>query len=984
MKRRIWSVLLIACLSVVILAGFSKKTSALSASEITEKMNQLKNSYPSDKYWNHKAGDSYDGYYVTNTRCGVNGYTCNELYGGKQCYAFARHIAYLLFGSYPQNVSMFSDGYVDSNGWTCVRDPSKVTLEPGDYVRGDGHSGIVWYVSGENVYVAQCFGGKKSGCKLNWGTFWGESESKTLSEILSKSFEGVWKHPGSSVTTEPVYPSKPVINDLNSSYEVNEPITIRWSTAENATHYALYLYKALGNNIYVVMDCKETTNTQMQISVSEPNTDNFYCVQVRAYNSNSKLDTPVDGSNYPFTDSEKVFFRVEQNLIVTKTVHCGHEITLWPNASVYRSPTDESVPYTYGDKYQTIDDVLGYVELSDGSTKYFYDGGYDNGVAVTYYVPMESVNASTQYHTFVNPAKEHPHYCQCECGDTQKIKDSTCYICYPARIEYKSDLDSFFGDGDAAKQLPKAQEGGPVIDVTSDIPDGYGTFLGWKQEGFEYLLMPGDGLPLAPGETTVLTAVWDTPTVINNVFASAEVQSSIPVAGSSRYFEFTIPAVSSYYKMTCTLPNGIERPMNAFLYETKNGKKVTVKGDSMKDTPGADVVAYLEAGKTYSLLTMFYDNQIGDFTFKIQSTGKILHFKDADGSSIRISFANENGVCSILGEIYQRDGYHFLGWSKDPYATSAEYHEGDRVSVGKDGIWELYAVWEKISGHTHSLTHTAKKSASCTASGNIEYWRCSGCGKYYLDANAANETTAEKTILPALGHNYVNGTCTRCSAKDPNATEPDPNAAVVSVVPVRGKAGQTVEVTVTLENNPGFSDLSLEIGYDADVIELTKVTPNSAVGCIFTTSQQLTQLPYRLNWVNGTEDSTFTGTLVTLTFQIKDSAELGSYPVTVSYYKGKYGNNIDGEDVNYNQNGSRVPIIYVNGSVTVYSYTPGDLNGDGRINSKDAIYLLRYIAGWELDGLVEDALDVNGDGKINSKDAVHLLRYIAGWDVTLH
>lgn len=243
---------------------------------------------------------------------------------------------------------------------------------------------------------------------------------------------------------------------------------------------------------------------------------------------------------------------------------------------------------------------------------------------------------------------------------------------------------------------------------------------------------------------------------------------------------------------------------------------------------------------------------------------------------------------------------------------------------------------------------------------------------------------ATVAVGAALGHSYSNGSCTRCGAADPNAAEPDPNAAVVSVVPVRGKAGQTVEVAVTLENNPGFSDLSLEIGYDADVIELTKVTPNSAVGCIFTTSQQLTQLPYRLNWVNGTEDSTFTGTLVTLTFQIKDSAELGSYPVTVSYYKGKYGNNIDGEDVNYNQNGSRVPIIYVNGSVTVYSYTPGDLNGDGRINSKDAIYLLRYIAGWELDGLVEDALDVNGDGKINSKDAVHLLRYIAGWDVTLH
>lgn len=296
---------------------------------------------------------------------------------------------------------------------------------------------------------------------------------------------------------------------------------------------------------------------------------------------------------------------------------------------------------------------------------------------------------------------------------------------------------------------------------------------------------------------------------------------------------------------------------------------------------------------------------------------------------------------------------------------------------------KLYAIW-KENAHTHTMEHHTRKDATCLNTGTVEYWLCTDCGKYYLDANAANETTAEKTILPALGHNYVNGTCTRCSAKDPNAAEPDPNAAVVSVVPVRGKAGQTVEIAVTLENNPGFADLGIEISYDTGVMQLTNVTPNNAVGGNFTTSQQLTDLPYMFEWVEGTENNTFTGTLVTLTFQIKDSAELGSYPVTVSYYKGKFGNNIDGVDVNYDQDDNRVPIIYVNGSVTVYSYTPGDLNDDGRINSKDVICLLRYIAGWELDGLVEDALDVNGDGKINSKDAVHLLRYIAGWDVTLH
>lgn len=333
---------------------------------------------------------------------------------------------------------------------------------------------------------------------------------------------------------------------------------------------------------------------------------------------------------------------------------------------------------------------------------------------------------------------------------------------------------------------------------------------------------------------------------------------------------------------------------------------------------------------------------------------------------------------------WKREGYTLVGWALEKNAVTPTYlNIEEEITILPGNTIDLYAVWQEKT-HAHTMEHHTRQDATCLNTGNIEYWFCTDCGMYYLDADATIETTAEAVILPALGHNYVNGTCTRCSAKDPNAAEPDPNAAVVSVAPVRGKAGQTIEVAVTLENNPGFADLSIEIGYDTDIMQLTSVTHNSAVGGNFTTSQQLDQQPYMLNWVEGTKSNTFTGTLVTLLFQIKDSAAPGSYPVTVSYYKGKQGNNVDGEDVNYDQDFNRVPITYVDGSVTVYSYTPGDLNGDDKINTKDVVYLLRYIAGWSLDGLEEDALDVNGDGKVNSKDAVHLLRYIAGWDVTLH
>lgn len=59
--------------------------------------------------------------------------------------------------------------------------------------------------------------------------------------------------------------------------------------------------------------------------------------------------------------------------------------------------------------------------------------------------------------------------------------------------------------------------------------------------------------------------------------------------------------------------------------------------------------------------------------------------------------------------------------------------------------------------------------------------------------------------------------------------------------------------------------------------------------------------------------------------------------------------------------------------------TLGDVNGDGKVNARDARALLRYIAGMADDGeVVEAAADFNGDGRVNARDARELLRFVAG------
>ena len=46
----------------------------------------------------------------------------------------------------------------------------------------------------------------------------------------------------------------------------------------------------------------------------------------------------------------------------------------------------------------------------------------------------------------------------------------------------------------------------------------------------------------------------------------------------------------------------------------------------------------------------------------------------------------------------------------------------------------------------HKLTHVAAKRATSFVAGNIEYWYCTVCGKYYRDAAAAQEITKEATV----------------------------------------------------------------------------------------------------------------------------------------------------------------------------------------------------------------------------------------------
>lgn len=73
--------------------------------------------------------------------------------------------------------------------------------------------------------------------------------------------------------------------------------------------------------------------------------------------------------------------------------------------------------------------------------------------------------------------------------------------------------------------------------------------------------------------------------------------------------------------------------------------------------------------------------------------------------------------------------------------------------------------------------------------------------------------------------------------------------------------------------------------------------------------------------------------------------------------------------------------LYVLAQMQEAEILPGDANGDGAVNARDARLVLRFAAGMVEESELNHFLaDINGDGKVNARDARAILRKAAGID----
>lgn len=179
---------------------------------------------------------------------------------------------------------------------------------------------------------------------------------------------------------------------------------------------------------------------------------------------------------------------------------------------------------------------------------------------------------------------------------------------------------------------------------------------------------------------------------------------------------------------------------------TFNGNRVEVYGEILAECNASS------SGYTGLVLAFSEHSDAGKGRMELNDNwfvGKesILEIREEDRETYAGTYTNFTG--SSFQQTYLSaagNKVQFLREGSCPYSADVEMTaDGTAFSYG-----DLWALSNKKT--EHSVKKEEKKEPSCTEDGNIEYWYCTACGKYFEDEALEKEITADQTILKALGH----------------------------------------------------------------------------------------------------------------------------------------------------------------------------------------------------------------------------------------
>ena len=181
------------------------------------------------------------------------------------------------------------------------------------------------------------------------------------------------------------------------------------------------------------------------------------------------------------------------------------------------------------------------------------------------------------------------------------------------------------------------------------------------------------------------------------------------------------------------------------------------------------VITGIENGKTYcEAQTVTVDEKYVD---TVSANGTDVEL-DEEGS---FTLAPANGEQRIVVTdkagntaemtVTVNDGHTFGEWKSNGDGThtrkctadgcnscETQNCSGGKATCAEKAICELCGkAYGELNASNHTnLVNFPAKAATTDAEGNIEYWRCEGCGKYFADSAGTKEITAKDTVTGKL------------------------------------------------------------------------------------------------------------------------------------------------------------------------------------------------------------------------------------------
>ena len=346
-----------------------------------------------------------------------------------------------------------------------------------------------------------------------------------------------------------------------------------------------------------------------------------------------------------------------------------------------------------------------------------------------------------------------------------------------------------------------------------------------------------------------------------------------------------------------------------------------------------------------------------------------------------------------------RSGHTFLGWATSSSATSAQYQPGG--SYTNNASVTLYAVWQKNAPVTYTVSYNAN----------------GGSGAPSSQTKTHGTTLTLSTQKPTRsGHTFL-GWATSSSATSAQYQPGGSYTSNSSVTLYAVWKAQTYTVSYNANGGSGAPSSQTKTHDVTLTLSAQQPTRDGYTFLGWSTSASIGPARY---WPGTSYFDNANITLYALwTYHISYNSNGGTIILmneddcTAIQYNELVASTVIGGDrgvkiksvirdgytfIGWSTDSNATTAQYQNGDVynknvdidlyavwqkdATKNRLPGDVNGDGKVDSRDAIRLSKYLAKMDVEINLENA-DVTGDGRVDTRDLIRLKKYLAKMPVEL-